>query len=225
MELIFLPLDVFERHKIASEGIRPGEIVLDVGGGVNALARFVKNKIVVSNLYGRADVLADGRNLPFGSNSFDVVTSIDVIEHLSKKDRRRFIKELLRVSRRAVIFSSPLGTTGHREKEKEVYNFLLKRGIKSKFLSEHLKKGLPSAGELAGCLAKVKFKVIYSGNYRLSAFLTKLDALELKDPKFNKLFYWFKKLINVGLILFYFPFSKSGKEKEFTNRIYFFVEK
>ena len=47
----------------------------------------------------------DGYNLPYGDKSFDVITSIDVIEHVEDYDR--FIDELLRVAKKAVLISTP----------------------------------------------------------------------------------------------------------------------
>jgi Methyltransferase domain len=47
----------------------------------------------------------DGYKLPFKDNSFDVVTCVDVVEHVEDYDR--FIDELLRVSKRVVVFGTP----------------------------------------------------------------------------------------------------------------------
>lgn len=47
----------------------------------------------------------DGYVLPFPDNTFDVVTCVDVIEHVEDYDR--FIKEMLRVTKKGVFFSTP----------------------------------------------------------------------------------------------------------------------
>lgn len=47
----------------------------------------------------------DGYNLPYKDNEFDVITCVDVLEHVEDYDR--FIDELLRVSKRAVLISTP----------------------------------------------------------------------------------------------------------------------
>lgn len=47
----------------------------------------------------------DGYNLPFPNDSFDVVTCVDVIEHV--EDFNRLIKEMLRVSRKGIFLSTP----------------------------------------------------------------------------------------------------------------------
>jgi 2-polyprenyl-3-methyl-5-hydroxy-6-metoxy-1,4-benzoquinol methylase len=49
--------------------------------------------------------LYDGYSLPYRSNYFDVVTCVDVVEHVEDYDR--FIDELLRVSKRVVFFATP----------------------------------------------------------------------------------------------------------------------
>lgn len=47
----------------------------------------------------------DGYHLPYKDNYFDVVTCIDVVEHVEDYDA--FIDELVRVSKRAVVFATP----------------------------------------------------------------------------------------------------------------------
>lgn len=47
----------------------------------------------------------DGYDLPFPDDTFDVVTCVDVIEHV--EDYNRLIKEMLRVSKKGVFISTP----------------------------------------------------------------------------------------------------------------------
>lgn len=47
----------------------------------------------------------DGYNLPFSDDTFDVITCVDVIEHVEDYDH--LIKEMLRVSRKGVFLSTP----------------------------------------------------------------------------------------------------------------------
>jgi len=224
MKSILLPFDVFERHQTIAHAIKPDQTVLDVGGGVDALSKFIKNKVTVTNLK-NGDILADGRALPIKDNSFDVVTSIDVIEHVSKKDRKKFIQELLRVARIRVIVSAPLGTKQHLEAEKKLLSLFKEKKMKSDFIEEHVKKGLPTFSELKDYVQGYSYRVFYSGDYRLNRFLTMMDIKSLPNPKLDKLFYLFKRLLNLILNLFYFPFSGSESQEDFTNRIYLFIEK
>jgi cyclopropane fatty-acyl-phospholipid synthase-like methyltransferase len=47
----------------------------------------------------------NGYNIPFGDNTFDLVTCIDVIEHV--EDYNMLLKEMLRVSKKGVFISTP----------------------------------------------------------------------------------------------------------------------
>jgi SAM-dependent methyltransferase len=105
--------------------VKDGEKVLDVGMGVgygmNLLSIKAKEVHAVdvdkkaveyctkANLGKNPKVkklsLYDGYNLPYKDNYFDVVTNIDVIEHVEDYDR--FIDELLRVAKRAVVIATP----------------------------------------------------------------------------------------------------------------------
>lgn len=69
-------------------------------------------------------VLADGRYMPFRSDSFDVILALEVIEHLTKDEGMEFLKDLDRVNRRQVIISTPIGFTEmydyHSESQKHL---------------------------------------------------------------------------------------------------------
>ena len=54
-------------------------------------------------------ILGDVRNLPFKDKSFDVVTCMEVLEHLEKVDGEKLLGELERVARRQVLLSTPVG--------------------------------------------------------------------------------------------------------------------
>lgn len=49
--------------------------------------------------------LYDGYRLPYTDNYFDIITCVDVLEHVEDYDK--LVKELLRVSKRGVFFSTP----------------------------------------------------------------------------------------------------------------------
>jgi predicted SAM-dependent methyltransferase len=53
-------------------------------------------------------VKADGRNLPFPDNSFDIIFSHAVIEHVGNSyNQKKFISELYRVCKNGVFFTTP----------------------------------------------------------------------------------------------------------------------
>lgn len=220
---LFLPLDVYERHKKVANYINDNQTVLDVGGGLKSLSKFTKAKITVSNV-DSGDIIADARNLPVKNGSYDVVTSIDVLEHIKKSDRQKFIDELFRVSKKRTIISAPFGSKEHIASEKELYIMLQKQKREVKYLTEHITIGLPTEAEVQTYLKGKRFKILYSGDFRLMAFLLKIHNSEFKNPKLNKLFYYFKLLINLMLNLVYCPFS-FGKKHKFTNRFYLIIDK
>jgi SAM-dependent methyltransferase len=108
-----------------NEFVRDGDAVLDVGCGLgyglNLLAIKAAEVVGVDvdeqaiaycreRLQGRNPRLTaldvyDGETLPYPDDRFDIVTTIDVIEHVP--DYQRFLAELVRVARRAVIVSTP----------------------------------------------------------------------------------------------------------------------
>lgn len=48
-------------------------------------------------------VIADGCNLPFKDSGFDIVVSVDVLEHIPQDVRKKFLEELKRVCRKSVL--------------------------------------------------------------------------------------------------------------------------
>jgi 2-polyprenyl-3-methyl-5-hydroxy-6-metoxy-1,4-benzoquinol methylase len=105
--------------------IKQGDRVLDVGSGlgygmailsvkaneVNGIdvdmkaVRHAKNEYVGNNPKIKNVQKYDGYKTPFADNSFDVITCIDVLEHVEDYDR--FLDELLRISKKYVLISTP----------------------------------------------------------------------------------------------------------------------
>ena len=116
MEAYFLAMNKYVKEK---------DSVLDVGFGLgyglnvmSIKAAKVSGVDVDKNVYDycqdtligknpKVDVLKvyDGYNLDFADNTFDIVTCVDVIEHV--EDYERLIKEMLRVSKRGLFLSTP----------------------------------------------------------------------------------------------------------------------
>jgi len=102
--------------------IHPGETVADVGcsdgRGSEVLGRLnstgfdiyepALRQAVVWGRRRRA-VLADVRHLPARDSAFDVVVSLDVVEHFAKSEALELIAELERVARRLVVLLTPNG--------------------------------------------------------------------------------------------------------------------
>lgn len=148
-----LPFDHYQRYQLISAIINqifshPGS-VLDMGGSLGYLSLFLPNHAVtvldvVSEDSPCAQVY-DGQCIPFDDDAFDVVVSIDTLEHIPAAMREHFLSEMVRVSRTIVIVCCPFQETYVAEAEKIVQNFLTVYLQKSDhFLDEHQLYGLPS---------------------------------------------------------------------------------
>lgn len=221
----FLPYDIYERHRKVGQYIDTDQSILDVGGELGHLSQFINaNKIVVANLT-TGDIIIKKNELPFSENSFDIVCSIDVLEHVPKKSRQNFINRLYQVSKKRVILSFPIGTEHHIAYEKEIKDYLKNKGIDVTYLNEHIKNGLPEPEEIKQYTKNYKTHIYYSGNIFLNRYLFKMFLFDPRIRFVRKIIYWAKLLGNcITNPLFYFFLS----EKKFSgsvNRAYVIIDK
>lgn len=118
-----VPVQIAAYRLATDHYLRTGDSVLDVGFGLGyglkimseKAARLsgieVDRKAVERAMKELSDPKImdlrhyDGYSIPFSEQSFDIVTCIDVIEHVP--DYVRLIRDLCRVARRAVLISTP----------------------------------------------------------------------------------------------------------------------
>jgi len=194
MNKYFLAYDVYERHRKVASLIGKNDTVLDVGGELNHLSLFcTPKKLIVANLK-TGDVIIKKGKLPFSRNSFDIVTSIDVLEHIPKKDRKGFIDELLTIASKKVILSFPIGTNEHIRYEKKLKKDLEKRGENVNYLTEHVQHGLPTLDEVLSLTESLDKKVSFSGNLNINKYLFKLLLFDPKISFIRKSVYFLKKI-------------------------------
>src|SRR3989344_4520174 len=222
---LFLPYDVYERHRKVGGRIVTNESVIDVGGELNHLSQFCHaSQIVVANLTSGGGIIKKER-LPFEKNSFDVVCAIDVLEHIPKKERKDFIKRLVNVASERTILSFPIGTKKHIQYEKEIQNWLLKSSRNIKYLQEHTKFGLPSISDITMFTKDQNCHVFYSGNITINKYLFMLFILDLKIRLIRRVVYFTKLIFNflTNPILYFFLSQRSFSES--VNRAYLILEK
>jgi ubiquinone/menaquinone biosynthesis C-methylase UbiE len=139
--------------------------ILDVGG--EGMLRLFLPQIQITNANVKnADIVYAGDKLPVNDNSFELVVSLDTIEHLPNHKRTDFLYELYRVSRKGFILCAPLGTAEHLAYEKEILNSGILDGDSFAYLSEHGKFGLPSPNEVSEMAKEFSAKVFYQGDFR-----------------------------------------------------------
>ena len=103
-------------------------------------------------------IQAEGTQLPFKKDSFNVVSALDVLEHIPRSQREVFLKELCRISRDIIAVSFPF-----KNKSIEYVDDILFHQIKKLYraehfqLKEHRDLGLPDVkktGDILRSLAR-----------------------------------------------------------------------
>lgn len=174
------PQDTWERHSIVARLVGTQGTVLDVGGRPGELTAVLPGfRVTALNVDPPADVIAAGEELPFPAAAFDVVTSIDVLEHLPASSRRRHLEELVRVARAQVVACCPLGTEAHDRAERELAEWYVSTtGKPHRFLEEHLANGLPTEPELRELAAGLpfEFELFFHGDFRRTGSVFRASA-------------------------------------------------
>lgn len=166
--------DAYERHQAVRQLLAPrkDESILDAGGCSGQLAQFVScARIVALNVDETGDVRYGGGAFPFDPLEFDVVVSLDVVEHIPAEGREQFVHECGLAARRAVLIAAPHGSAGHVACEARLDRLYADvHGEPHRWLHEHVVNGLPVDSEIARWaqeLARQGFatRVLYAGDY------------------------------------------------------------
>ena len=139
---------------IKSKGLNNSKI-LEIGSGSLGIVPYLNRKIdavdidftgphtdFLNKIKGRA------QSLPFRKNSYDIVVSVDVLEHLEKTVRFEAIFEMLRVAKSLAVLVVPEGRQAQIQ-DKKLLNIWNKTfPEKNQFLEEHIKFSLPTADQI-----------------------------------------------------------------------------
>ena len=161
-----LPFDQYGRHRDArdvAELIRAHEgparlAVLDVGGYPCLTPRFLPADWVVVvdpvATEGAGYLRASGLALPFQDGSFDLVLSLDSLEHVPAADRPRYLAELLRVARAYVLLLAPFASPETERAEALLFEYVkVALHAEQAQLREHREHGLPDRAATQAALA------------------------------------------------------------------------
>lgn len=108
---------------------------------------------VLDREYVREDgfIQGDAAALPFQDNRLDVVSALDVIEHIPPEKREAVLEELGRVSRDLVVVSAPIAGKEVEEAEAMLYDQVLRlHRTGHAQLEEHRRFGLPKIEKISG---------------------------------------------------------------------------
>lgn len=118
-------------------------------------------------------IRSDANKLPFKDNTFDVVFSCDVLEHIPREKQTGFVTNLLRVSRDFVILGAPFYSEIVAQAETILQEFILKAmQAEHAQLKEHIDFGLPRVEDLTTCLEKMELEYFFFESGNLFSWLT-----------------------------------------------------
>lgn len=193
---LWLPPDVYFRHWLIANKIQQGNI-LDVGGSLRELNKFINaDRVVTVDVIG-GDVIYRGYDLPFLNDSFEQVVSVDTLEHIPSEKRLYFIKQMLRVAKKRICILAPYASDEHIKMENEMIRSYRKAGIKPPdYLREHIEYGLIDDKLLQEAKNNLGSKASFYGQVKVDKLNFKIHTFEVKFPRLNKLIYELKFLWN-----------------------------
>lgn len=137
--------------------------VLEVGSGSKGITRFFKHPVTgmdVSfqthkNQYLVEVTASAAEKFPFSDGEFDVVISIDAVEHIPKEKRVFALKEMRRVAKSHILLAYPCGFNKWDERVMKKWP---KNSPTYKNIKEHVDAGIPDGSEIKeafqGCYVK-----------------------------------------------------------------------
>jgi len=142
-----LDVNQYQRFKVLQFHLKPllkdGGSVLDIGGGHGILSQFIPTTdyfLIEPAVNG-----ISGEELPFSDNSFDVVVTCHVLEHIPANKRSEFINELLRVAKHKVLIFNPFKSLELDDKKRME---LVLDVTNASWAREHLECGLPEVKDV-----------------------------------------------------------------------------
>lgn len=169
--------------------------VLEVGSGSGGLAEYADVPFLVGADYdfaatsdraggGLVPVRASATALPFGDAAFDLVVSMDMLEHLHPADRATAVREMLRVAKPGalVVCGAPAGRAAEWA-DRWLDTLHRKRfGASHPWVGEHIEYGLPRRRALARLFHDAgATRVTVRGNANVLAWMLMHRLLE--SPK------------------------------------------
>jgi len=200
MEINNIPFDQYSRQLIVKNIIERviknreevgenGKLkILDVGGYKGLTAQFMnKDSVKVLDVFDVAEdnyIMGDATNMNFGDDSFDLVCSFDVFEHIPREKRESFIKECARVSRIGFFIAAPVDDDQKLVSfaEKKANNiFKTVNNEDHRWLKEHIEYGIPTNGDIEAIMKKERLKWASTQSNEIKKWLLMQSGFFLKS--------------------------------------------
>lgn len=139
-------------------------------------------------------IRASADKLPFADNSFDIVISVDTLEHIPSHLRQRVTTELLRVTKSDLIIAVPIGQKSAQQDRQLYKEYKQKYDKPFEFLTEHVKYGLPEVEEVKDWIksSAKNVKITQIGNRNLSLRLWLMRGWMTKNHLID---FFFRKVL------------------------------
>jgi ubiquinone/menaquinone biosynthesis C-methylase UbiE len=134
-----------------------GSRILDVGSGEFGVATYLKGgyEVVGTDIYfgGRRSkdfelVKASADNLPFKDDAFTTTLSVDMMEHLPEKIRKKSVEEMARVTEKYLYLAFPRSSFSASIDRFIARYYEATHKEELDYLKEHIKYGLPEEKEV-----------------------------------------------------------------------------
>lgn len=188
--------------------------VLEIGSGGLGIAPYLRRNVVGVDTQFHPpfhpllkQVKGSAIHVPFGNNTYDVVISVDTLEHLKKEQRERAIGEMIRVAKKKVIIAVPSGKKSYEQDK--ILDVLYKQRFGSSyiFLKEQIEYGLPEEEDFTRIIksfARRKYgtyalTITGNENLKVRSFLMKgwMTKNRVKEFFFRKLLLLFIPFLTV----------------------------
>ncbi|MBZ0254734.1 methyltransferase domain-containing protein, partial [bacterium] len=175
-----LAFDHYQRYKFISD-ILPNAApnakrILDVGGALGRLPLFYGGVEIETIDCAWEDSpwsrIYDGKRLPYEDESFDVVVTIDTLEHVPPQMRKTFLQEVGRVSCDAALICGPFYDADVLQAEAALRDFAeTQLELNDRFLHEHAEYELPQVSIVSDEFSELGYSVMGLPNGYLPRWL------------------------------------------------------
>jgi hypothetical protein len=129
--------------------------ILEVGSAGIGIAPYIRRQVTGVDIIFEPpfhpllkQIKGSALDIPFDNNSFDVVLSVDMFEHLKGHDRKKAIHEMMRVAKKKVLIGVPCGKQAHEQDEELDQYYVKHYGKRFHFFEEQVEFGLPEKEDI-----------------------------------------------------------------------------